>query len=96
MEENCLRKRIRYTRTKEDPKKWISIQEWEHPTNGGLYKILLDESTQMFSILDIRAEMVFKKGFGSNMHRVKIKAKRELEKLGISFDEPEARKRVMR
>lgn len=84
--------RIRYRQQSND-QKLRSVQKYAHPSNGGLFYVVLDPEENTFSIIDDRADVVVVEGSATSPHKVKIAAKKALLKLGITF-EPELREKL--
>lgn len=82
--------RIRYRKTG-DPGIIASIKKYTHPTNGATYQVLINEPEKAYRIVETTSNTVVGGGRAVNLHQVKIKAKKNLEKLEISFDDKEKR-----
>jgi len=82
--------RIRYAKT-DQPYILRSVKDYQHPTNGGRFYILLNEEKLAFKIYDDVAEMVAVQGTAVSLHKLKIAAKDALVKLGIGGFEKEER-----
>lgn len=75
--------RIRYNKTGDT---LTSKQQFQHPTNGARYQVVINESQKTYSVVDTMAEMLVVQGEATNLHLVKIAAKKALMELGISFE----------
>ncbi len=74
--------RIRYVK---NGNRLESVKTFNHETNGARYRVLLDESTSSWFIVDAEGGAVAKTGQETSFHKVKKAAKVGLESLGIVF-----------
>jgi GTP cyclohydrolase III len=84
-------KRIRYEKTKEDGI-WQSKDNFKHPTNGGIFRVYVNKTTNEFRVHDERARMDVHVGIGTTWHKALIEAKKALDRLGINVGDKESRK----
>lgn len=83
--------RIRYEK---NGNRLESVKTFNHPTNGARYKVLLDESSSSWYVVDAEGGAVAKTGQEASFHKVKKAAKAALEALGIEFSAEARTKRV--
>lgn len=84
--------RIRYERT-DDPLILKSVQVFQHPTNGGRYRVQLNFNDNEFRVLDDASGFIAAFGKVKNRQQMQKHVKFELKKLGILFtSETNARK----
>lgn len=76
--------RIRYSKTAETGI-LQSVKIYTHEKNGARFKVRLDENQKLFQVIEDTSGVIEAEGAAVNMHQVKIKAKKALERLGISF-----------
>jgi hypothetical protein len=77
--------RIRYFNTNE-PTIIQSVKTYQHPNNGARYKVKIDKEKLQYFVVEDMSETIVATGRAVNLHQVKIKAKKMLVELGISFE----------
>lgn len=80
--------RIRYFNTNE-PSVIQSVKTYQHPNNGARYKVKINRESLQFFVVEDMSDTIVATGRAVNLHQVKIKAKRILKELGISFEDEE-------
>lgn len=78
--------RIRYTK---NGNRLESVKTFNHLTNGARYKVVLEESSGTWFVLDAEGGTVAAKGQETSLHKVKKAAKTALSSLGIEFSKEE-------
>jgi len=74
-----------------------SARNYQHPTNGAQYFVVLNPSTFEFKIFDAVAGMdagIVFEGKGSSSHKMKLLAKNTLIRLGVGFPEERRKPRT--
>ena len=84
--------RIRYFQTNE-PQVIQSVKVYAHENNGARYKVRINQTTLEYTVIEDTSDTVAANGRATNLHQVKIKAKKALEELGIQFGKEETRSR---
>lgn len=74
--------RIRYTK---NGNRWESVKTFNHETNGARYRVLLEEASGTWYVVDAEGGAVAAKGQETSFHKVKKSAKEALMSLGIVF-----------
>lgn len=76
--------RIRYEKTHE-PGKLVSVRSYRAQHHQ--YQVLLDETSNSFKIIALPSKFVVAEGGGHSPANTRIKAKRALTNLGVTFEE---------
>lgn len=74
--------RIRYT---QNGNRLESVKTFNHPTNGARYRVILEEASGTWYVVDAEGGTVAAKGQETSFHKVKKAAKTALQNLGITF-----------
>lgn len=81
-----MQSRISYKKTK---KEGIlkSVRDLKSSSTGATYRVKLDTKEHTYIITNINSERTYRGGEGiNNLHVLKRKVKKRLEKLGVRFD----------
>lgn len=81
-----MAKRIRYKKTKYSHV-IESLNKYQHPSDGSRYLIRIDKKELRYYVIEDNSEIIVATAGATSPHKLKLKAKKILESLGISFED---------
>jgi hypothetical protein len=78
-----MSERIRYREISENV--FLSVHVYHHATNGAQYRVVINDNTQEWAVIDAHTKIIAIKGEFSNKARAMINIRKALKSLGIQL-----------